>query len=156
MMLLELFDKKYDWEWTNRNSDGDHFAFFYAAKDGDPKGSHVHVSFERESGLHPVRAYSISFHRDHSHDTEGQGDQYAIFATVADIIQAFYKQFGQDVDIMFFIGGGASRVKAYNRMLPRLARSMGLEFSGDRGDGRFIMHKTTAPTEAIDRIRDEW
>lgn len=82
MRLYELFDKKYNWSWSKET--GDHLKAEFETSSGD----RVLVTFENIEGF-----WEISFKRGDSVKVTGEGDPYAIFATVKDILQEFIEKF---------------------------------------------------------------
>jgi len=149
----ELFDKKYNWRWVMKASDD-----FEAEFDLDD-GQTIHVYFVAASrgGTH----WDVGFKKGVNVKRTGEGDQFAIFATVMDIWKSFLKE-RPDVESFSFVakreGDAAtspkikdSRVSLYNRMLSRFADQIGFEYASDQ-IGRmteFQLRKKQDVTEAI-------
>ena len=144
MILTELFNEPYKWGW-NPGASEERVTGGFRTDDN----STVSVDFELagrqdESG----RAYYMfSFARNGSMETTGEGDAFKIFATVAQMIEEFVKDYRPDVITFTANDGEPARKSLFKRMLPKLARKLGLRYQitgnvfhliNDSGDGNSI------------------
>jgi hypothetical protein len=115
MLLREVFNKVLPWEWDKKNTDKNMVAYFSMAD-----GSEYNVEF---NGAQFLNSWDVEFGR--SEDSReapkanitGTGDQYAVFATVIDIIREFMVQVDPDKITFYAENREPSRVKLYDKMV---------------------------------------
>lgn len=124
MILLELFNSKYDWHWQSTVT-GD----IYIAKFTDKFDKTIDfiASFDEYSSH-----WEVVFKRDKSTNTTGEGDAFAIFSTVSDILTDFIKkekpkviQITAEKRIINTNTVSNSRIKLYTKGLEIISKKLG-------------------------------
>jgi len=131
--LNELFNEKYNWQWT-QGSTRTKMAEFQTEQ-----GDTVTVFFERLSPQSPN--YEVGFKTNGEIKRTGGGDQFKIISTVIDVIKDFMDK-NTDTEVLTFTAKREGRelesrkiknrrAELYRRMLGRYADSMGYEFADE-------------------------
>jgi len=133
MKLFEVLDRHVDWEWTHKTSDqwsaifsvDDRTAFVTFDMQPNPFGE----EFEGDDTV-PDEVVIISFitHKTNNYDTStteitGTGNEFQIFATVANIVGEFIKSQHPPALVFSAASKEPSRVKLYKRFIKKLERS---------------------------------
>jgi len=153
-IIVEVFDRPYNWQWTQQevNSFRAHFA---------SAGGNVVVYFESLS--HNSRNFEVGFKKDNNIKRTGEGNEFAIFATVINIISSFFKLNLTAESITFVAkreGAAAedpkikdSRSSLYKKMIQKFADKNGFEFAwSDIGRmTEFIIRKKQPATSSANR-----
>lgn len=129
MLLQEVFNQPYKWEWR-MNKDDVAKAAFYAA-DGTP---YVFVASILDTELEGVDTWDIEFYRledgeynqENRYDITDTGDQFKILSTITDITKSFVEQY--QVRSMLFSAKEPSRMKLYKRMVRTLLPNWIVEY----------------------------
>lgn len=132
MLLNELFQKPYPYKWTHQDETMLEAVFVLDDK------STIEVNFEQDIGFDEKErseTWMIEFHRQDTGGENathfktagltGEGDAYRIFSTVAVIMQDFVRK--HKPKALWFTAAEPSRRMLYKRMMPRLAKSLGME-----------------------------
>lgn len=158
--LTELFDKTHDWRWAGKSPT------LVKAEFESTDGGTITVFFKSTS---PTSThYEVAFKKGDTMKRTGDGDQFAILATVMEIISAFMKE-NPDAESMDFVakreGLAAthpkyrdSRASLYKRMLTSVAKSNNLEIAWDtvgRMTEFMLRRKDTDMTEEYKKPRPE-
>ena len=129
MLLNEVFDSPYKWEYTEQSG---HWKFdqnnVYAEFIGQAGAYHVMLSHKFES------TYDVIFYADDANDSEGiigtgtgskrgGGDAFKVFSTVAAILDDFATT--HDGVTYYFDAKEESRMKLYERFLSYVRRKYG-------------------------------
>jgi hypothetical protein len=105
--LDEVFDKPYPWKKVyGRN--GEFYVYGFQTDDG----REVDVDFT--SGLHNPFKWDVTFEVDGRMGNTDEGDQFRIFATVADIVTKFLDSPPDGVEVDEFFFTGSKRKKAHD------------------------------------------
>ena len=112
MRLNEIFDKALPWEWDKNPSDTNMVAFFQV--------DDAEYNVEFDSSMEGQ--WGFDFGRSESNNSPvseitGTGNQYAVFATVVDIVKEFISQNDPNHIVFSADRNEPSRIKLYNRML---------------------------------------
>ena len=155
--LTEVFDKIHDWKWVSMDDDFAQ-AVFKSADDGQ-----VRVNFElgllakARSTLRPNGAWDVDFVKNSTFFATNEGDQFAIFATVMEIISDFVHIRNPD-SIIFSADknvktGSNSRAGLYTRMVNKFASKINMKSTitnkGQKTDYKLV--KEAAVTESLDK-----
>lgn len=146
MLLREMFDKVLPWEWYHKDEEGQMANFAVS----DNVGYHVVID---KVGPEHEDSWEVVFTRsemtsDWKVDSStsvtgtGKGDEYAVLATVIDIIKSFMKD--KDPDVLYFTAKSdePSRVSLYRKMLGQLTSGKyETETSMDDNNWHFIIKK---------------
>ncbi len=121
MVLRELFNKVLPWKWDKKNTDNNMVAYFQM-----DDGSEYNIEF---NGSQYSASWSIDFGRSANSKEApkvvitGTGDQYAVFATVIDIIREFIVQVDPETITFNADNREPSRVKLYDKMIKMFSTS---------------------------------
>ncbi len=128
MILLELFDKPYSFELVPGRMDDDFLAAF---KDDDGKLTIVNFEFWAGPDL-----YIVDFKRDGKFDLTGDSpkDKQIAIRVLATVVEAIRQVIEQKKPFALAFSAKSdetSRVKLYDSMVKRMAKSMGYELVTD-------------------------
>lgn len=147
MHLYEVFESPYEYEWEDSGDTYAQATFF-----ADDK-SFVEVEISKEFNEYmPEDTWMVEFHRSNPHgdmerhvktaDVSNQGDAYKIFATVGEIMKEFVRR--NSPNALWFTAAEPSRRMLYKRMLPRLARALGMHAEQGDTPSEFWLKKNEA------------
>lgn len=118
MLLNELFDQPYKWEWRENNDevvkavfytdDNTLYYFVAALMDNDIPTWDVEFARMEEGKYNQINRYDIT----------KTGDQYKILSTIIDITKQFIKE--HNVSCMYLSAAEPSRMKLYKKMVKTL------------------------------------
>lgn len=113
MLLFEIFNKTLPWEWDRKQYTNTNMVAYFQVD-----GAEYNVEFDSIGENH----WSCEFGRSVGDNAPvstitGTGNQYAVFATVVDIVKEFMSQ--NDPDQLMFSAASKepSRIRLYDRML---------------------------------------
>jgi hypothetical protein len=146
MLLLELFDAVYDWEWApalaTRSTDT---VATFAASDGDQ----VAVYF---SNLGSGYAYELTFTKAGKFDVTSKGDAFKVFSTIIAIARSFFAV-NHAAEALTFTSTNSSRTALYKKMLSKFAASDNFEFASTtaKGISEFALRRIEQPSQVDER-----
>lgn len=139
MRLLELFDQAYPFQWTRQ--DDDHWEAHFNMEDG----SRVNLTLMSSDQEKYENDWWVEFNRGNMSKGKsetaiisGEGDAYKMFATVGAMLKSFVDQ--QKPDELFFTAEEDSRQKLYARLIPRLAKFLGMKLTS-RVTSAYVLKK---------------
>ena len=93
------------------------------------------------AGNSNVRVWGFVFDANGSQEITGSGNQFQVFATIGSIFKDAVKR--AKPDVILFKAEEASRVRLYNALLPKMAKSIGYgyTYTGEIEDELFILYK---------------
>lgn len=159
IVLSEVFDQPARWSWdiSPDPTFGGSASFYIGDAAGEEAEYTVMIAPER-TGPSGEPLYYVAFHMSGHSDPDtwdriqgmkqgtmavtGTGEQFRVFSTVIDIMQAFDRKF--DVGGWVFTAEESNRKRLYNTILKRMARKHGFEFSQQKGGREFVLTREPA------------
>ncbi len=122
MLLYEVFDQPYQWEYVERDP------MFFEAAFTVTDGSKYYVYGQDKGSISPE--WNIGFYRvesgnsTHNYKITNTGDQQRIFATVIDVLREFIGAVNQNgIKTFYFEAKEPSRLRLYKRLVATLLPS---------------------------------
>lgn len=123
MKLNEIFEQAYPWKWTVKQQA--RLTAEFTPDDGGKVATEIMYKGEGQWSFEFSREDDSSY-RFMSTNITGQGDAFRIFATIIEMIQSFVSEY--DPHYLYFTAHEPSRQRLYRQLLPRIAKSVGMEY----------------------------